>query len=228
MTAAELKSDFKLTTDTPYLTLMGELWGVTIVRIWEKIDRVLMALHCIAPIWMCFCDVTGGVPLQSGWPRSGWPQVGHFDQKIKVNQIASYCAMLYPRCCSLWPCTFLGLHSSAFDSSAGQTRGSHFNFYWGTDTTMWSCVHVLCPCVTKIDFYQQLWNWQVKRLIKQHKKEIKMCLFVFENKFEHVTSNTQFRLAQIRAATSLHIMLQVCHRGKSSHKSSVSLWNDSI
>ena len=166
--------------------------------------------------------------LDTGWPRSGWPQVGHFDQKIKVNQIASYCAMLYPRCCSLWPCTFLGLHSSAFDSSAGQTRGSHFNFYWGTDTTMWSCVHVLCPCVTKIDFYQQLWNWQVKRLIKQHKKEIKMCLFVFENKFEHVTSNTQFRLAQIRAATSLHIMLQVCHRGKSSHKSSVSLWNDSI
>ena len=28
-------------------------------------------------------------------------RVGHFDQKIKVNQIASYCAMLYPRCCSL-------------------------------------------------------------------------------------------------------------------------------
>ena len=28
MTAAELKSDFKLTTDTPYLTLTGELWGV--------------------------------------------------------------------------------------------------------------------------------------------------------------------------------------------------------
>ena len=44
--------------------------------------------------------------MHSGWPRSGWPQVGHFDQKIKVNQIASYCAMLYPRCCSLWPCTF--------------------------------------------------------------------------------------------------------------------------
>ena len=28
MTAAESESDFKLTTDTPYLTLMGELWGV--------------------------------------------------------------------------------------------------------------------------------------------------------------------------------------------------------
>ena len=107
---------------------------------------------------------------QTGWPRSGWPQVGHFDQKIKVNQIASYCAMLYPRCCSLWPCTFWGLHSSAFDSSAVQTRGSHFNFYWGTDTTMWSYVHFLYSCVTKIDFYHLLWNWQVKRLIKQHKK----------------------------------------------------------
>ena len=28
MKAAELNSDFKLTTGTPYLTLMGELWGV--------------------------------------------------------------------------------------------------------------------------------------------------------------------------------------------------------
>ena len=166
--------------------------------------------------------------LLSGWPRSGWPQVGHFDQKIKLNQIASYCAMLYPRCCSLWPCTFWGLHFSAFGSSAGQTRGSNFNFYWGTDTTMWSYVHVLCSCFTKIDFYHLLWNWKVNRLIKQHKKEIKMCLFVFENKFEHVTSNTQFRFAQIRVATFFHIMLQVCHRGKSSHKSSVTLWYDGI
>ena len=88
---------------------------------------------------------------------------------------------------------------------------------------MWSYVHFLCPCVTKIDFYHLLWNWQVKRLIKQHKTEIKMCLFVFENQIERVTSNTEFRLAQIRVATFLHIMLQVCHRGKSSHKSSVTL-----
>ena len=28
MTAAERKSDFKLTTDTPYLALTGDLWGV--------------------------------------------------------------------------------------------------------------------------------------------------------------------------------------------------------
>ena len=27
MTAAERKSDFKLTINTPYLTLTGELWG---------------------------------------------------------------------------------------------------------------------------------------------------------------------------------------------------------
>ena len=55
-----------------------------------------------------------------------------------------------------------------------------------------------------------------------------MSLFVFENKFEHVTSNTQFRLAQIRVATLLHIMLQVCDRGNSSPKSSVTLWNDGM
>ena len=28
MTAAESDSDFRITTDTPYLTLTGELWGV--------------------------------------------------------------------------------------------------------------------------------------------------------------------------------------------------------
>ena len=28
MTGAELKSDFKFTTDSPYLALTGELWGV--------------------------------------------------------------------------------------------------------------------------------------------------------------------------------------------------------
>ena len=133
----------------------------------------------------------------SGWPRSGWPQEGHFDQKIKINLIASYCAMLYPRCCSLWPCTFWGLHSSDFDSSEGQTRGSHFNFYWGTDTTMWSNVHFSCFCVTKIDFYHQLWNWQVKKTYKTAQNYKKCGFFVFENKFEHLTNNTQFRLTQI-------------------------------
>ena len=119
--------------------------------------------------WLIYSQIHSRMNVQAGWPRSGWPQVGHFDQKIKVNQIASYCAMLYPRCCSLWPSTFWGLHSFAFDSSAGQTRGSHFNFYWGTDITMWSYVHFLCSCVSKIDFYHLLWNWQVKRLIKQQK-----------------------------------------------------------
>ena len=28
MTATERKSDFQITTDTPYSVLMGELWGV--------------------------------------------------------------------------------------------------------------------------------------------------------------------------------------------------------
>ena len=132
-----------------------------------------------------------------------------------------YCAMFYPWCCSLWSGTFWGLHSSDFDSSAGQNRGSHFNFYWGTGTAMWSYVHFLCFCVAKNVFYHQLWNWQVKRLIKQHTK--KKCIFLFENTFEHVTSNTQFRLAQIRVATFLHIMLQVCDRGKYLHRCAVTL-----
>ena len=44
MTATEIKSNFNIATDTPHLTLMGELW-VSIVRIWEKIDRVNTASH---------------------------------------------------------------------------------------------------------------------------------------------------------------------------------------
>ena len=59
--------------------------------------------------------------------------------------------------------------------------------------------------------------------------ENKRCVFfIFDNKFEHVTSNTQFRLAQIRVDPFIHIMLQVCHRGKSSHRCAVTLWNDGI
>ena len=167
--------------------------------------------------------------VNSGWPRSGWPQVGHFDQKIKVNQIASYCAMLYPRYCGLWPCTFLGLHSSAFDSSAGQTRGSHFNFYWGTDTTISSYVHLLCSCVTKIDFYHLLWNWQVKRRIKQHKENKQKCVFlnlkISLNMWQAIHS-----LGWPRSGWSLSFTLcyNFYHRGKSSPKSSVTLWNDGI
>ena len=44
MTGAKFKSEFKLTTDTPYLT--GELWGVY-CEILEKIDRVIMAAYCM-------------------------------------------------------------------------------------------------------------------------------------------------------------------------------------
>ena len=36
MTAAKHKSDFKLTTDTPYLALTGELWGVCGEEFWEN------------------------------------------------------------------------------------------------------------------------------------------------------------------------------------------------
>ena len=38
--------DFVLTKDTPYLALTGDQWR-PIVRILEKIDRVITASHCI-------------------------------------------------------------------------------------------------------------------------------------------------------------------------------------
>ena len=159
----------------------------------------------------------------------GGPRWDTLTKKIKVNQIASYCVMLCPRCCSLWPCTFWGLHSSDFDSSEGQTRGSHFNFYWGMDTTIWSNImyifHFLC--------YQ---NWLLsptvelasQKAYKTTPKYKKCGIFVFENKFEHVTNNTQFRLAQIRVAPFIHIMLQVCHRCKSSQRCAVTIWYNGI
>ena len=55
-----------------------------------------------------------------------------------------------------------------------------------------------------------------------------MGLFIFEKKFELVTSNTQFRLAQLRVAPFIHIMLQVFYSGKSSHKFAVTLSKDGI
>ena len=47
MAAAEHKSYIELTKDTPYLALTGELYEVSVVRVWEEIDRVIMAPHCI-------------------------------------------------------------------------------------------------------------------------------------------------------------------------------------
>ena len=43
---AEYKSEIQSTKDTPYLDLTGELWCV-FVGILEKIDRVIMAPHCM-------------------------------------------------------------------------------------------------------------------------------------------------------------------------------------
>ena len=53
MTATEHKSDFKLTSDTPYLTLMDELWGVYYENFEKKINRVITAPHfmCIIMNW---------------------------------------------------------------------------------------------------------------------------------------------------------------------------------
>ena len=39
MTATERKSDFKLTTGTPYLALTGELWGVYYEKFEENLPR---------------------------------------------------------------------------------------------------------------------------------------------------------------------------------------------
>ena len=43
MTAAERKSDVKLTTDIPYPTLTGELWSV---KFRDEIDCVIKAPLC--------------------------------------------------------------------------------------------------------------------------------------------------------------------------------------
>ena len=163
------------------------------------------------------------IRLPYGWPRSWWPQVGHFDQKIKVDQIASYCAM-HPRCCSLWLCTFLGLHSSDCDSSACQT----ILISIGGRTLQCGVMYIffMFLCYQKWLLSPNVELASQKAYKTTQKKE--MCLFVFQNKFENVASNTQFRLAQIRVATFLNFMLQVCHMGKSSHRCAVTLWTDGI
>ena len=45
ITVAESESDFRITTDTPYLTSRAS-YGVSFVRILEKTDGVLTAPHC--------------------------------------------------------------------------------------------------------------------------------------------------------------------------------------
>ena len=46
MTVAEHRSDFKLITDTPYLTLTGTRYGMSVVRTLGKTDCVITAQHC--------------------------------------------------------------------------------------------------------------------------------------------------------------------------------------
>ena len=50
MAATERKSDFKLTTDTQYLALTGELYGIYHVNFEKKYDHVITAPHCILKI----------------------------------------------------------------------------------------------------------------------------------------------------------------------------------
>ena len=42
MKAAQCESDFKLTTDTPYLALTGEPWGVYCEDLGRKLDVLYM------------------------------------------------------------------------------------------------------------------------------------------------------------------------------------------
>ena len=57
-TAAERKSDFKLTTDTPYPTLMGELWGVyyeDFEEIWPLYNGTTLFFFCFFFQFTCHC-----------------------------------------------------------------------------------------------------------------------------------------------------------------------------
>ena len=50
MTATECESDFKLTTDTPYLALTGELWGVYYENFeekWPPYTILYLLIYCI-------------------------------------------------------------------------------------------------------------------------------------------------------------------------------------
>ena len=55
MTAAELQSTFKFTTDTPYVALTGKLWGVYCEDVGET-DRVITAPHCTSKLYELVID----------------------------------------------------------------------------------------------------------------------------------------------------------------------------
>ena len=50
VTEVEYKSEFGSTKYTPYLALTGDLWGV-FCEVFEKIDRLITAPHCIFSLW---------------------------------------------------------------------------------------------------------------------------------------------------------------------------------
>ena len=56
---AERRSDLKLTTDTQYLALSSSK-GVSVVRIVEKIDCVIMAPHCTHVCKLVYCNILNG------------------------------------------------------------------------------------------------------------------------------------------------------------------------
>ena len=53
LTAAEDKSELKLTIGTPLLALTGELWVVCCEKL-KKIDRAMAVPHCINPFPVAF------------------------------------------------------------------------------------------------------------------------------------------------------------------------------
>ena len=52
MAAAECKSDFKRTTDTPYLAREGEIWGVYCDEIAENLPRYNGTALYLAKRWL--------------------------------------------------------------------------------------------------------------------------------------------------------------------------------
>ena len=130
--------------------------------------------------------------MLSGWPRSGWPQVGHFDQKIKVNQIASYCAVVAYDPVLLGSCIpptltplKVKLEALILISIGGRTLQCGVMYMFNVFVLLKLTCVTNCGIGKPKDLYN---NTQNKKWV----------FFIFENKFEHVTSNTQFRLAQIR------------------------------
>ena len=94
MTQTWYKSKIVLKNDTPYLALLGGLWGVHCEDCFQKIGRVITALHCrlTKSIYIYFINASlwsGGVMLTA---HVAWESIQNHVRKFHSHGLVQDCS----------------------------------------------------------------------------------------------------------------------------------------